>query len=156
MIEPRFDVLKGNLCKPIDSLLFYGPCFHYRGHHHQLQFFATMVREKITAYNKMTPTRYTELEAEMHRKVSAMNISAAASDEEESKLSDTADGSTAKRRATFVLDSSGTRSTAHRDKFAKHLVEYGKEEQDRLRSPAEKQYAVKRLKSLNDNNEKKK
>ena len=45
---------------------------------------------------------------------------------------------------------------AHRDKFARHLVECAKEEQDRFTSRVEKQDAAKSLKSLNDANEKEK
>ena len=126
-----------------------------RGYHHWLQFFATMVQENITAYKKINPTRYVELEAEMRRKVNAKKISATASDEEESELSDTADSLAAKRRATVALDSSHARSMAHRDKCARHLVKYAKEEQDHLMSRAEKQHAAKRLRSLSGANEKK-
>ena len=56
-----------------------------------------MVRQNATTYEKMTPTRYAELEAKMHIKANAKEVSVSVSDNVENKLSDTADCAAAKR-----------------------------------------------------------
>ena len=111
-----------------------------------------MVRQKLTTYKKMTVTRYAELKAHMRKKANAKEISATASDNEESEQSDTVDSAATKRQATLALDSPVARTMAHRDRFARPLVEYAKEEQDRLRSRARERGAAKRLKLLNGAN----